>query len=126
MRQRQQCTVDCYHLLRCCVLQAKVSWHRIRLRLRMGRLSKANVFQGTRAKTAKGLNKNDLKLNKKGKIVGKRQSAAGRKKATTTIVSWSKAVAAARKALGITGFVAVKKGTPLYAKAKELHPQFKL
>merc|ERR1719240_1765141 len=36
---------------------------------------------------------------------------------------WIQAVAQARKALKITGFAAVKKGTPLYAKAKEFYNQ---
>jgi len=35
--------------------------------------------------------------------------------------SWTDAVKKARKALGITGFKAIKKGTPLYKKAKEMH-----
>ena len=34
--------------------------------------------------------------------------------------SWVAAVSKARKALGITGFVPVKKGTALYKKAKAL------
>merc|ERR1719158_1954347 len=36
------------------------------------------------------------------------------------IKGWTVAVQKARKALGVKGFVAVKKGTPLYKKAKEL------
>merc|ERR1712094_129165 len=54
-----------------------------------------------------------------GKIVSKKQSAAG-KKAYANIKGWTVAVQKARKALGVKGFVAVKKGTPLYKKAKEL------
>merc|ERR1712146_833463 len=38
-------------------------------------------------------------------------------------VSMDPGVAKARKALKITGFAAVKKGTPLYAKAKEFYNQ---
>jgi hypothetical protein len=34
--------------------------------------------------------------------------------------SWTDAVKKARKSLGITGFVAIKKGTPLYRKAKSM------
>merc|ERR1712224_469156 len=36
---------------------------------------------------------------------------------------WIQAVAKARKALKITGFAAIKKGSPLYAKAKEFFNQ---
>ena len=35
-------------------------------------------------------------------------------------MSWVHAVKAARKSLGVKGFVAIKKGTPLYRKAKSL------
>ena len=35
-------------------------------------------------------------------------------------MAWKDAVAAARKELGITGFAAIKKGTPLYKRAKQL------
>jgi len=35
-------------------------------------------------------------------------------------MSWINAVKKARKTLGVTGFVAIKKGTPLYKKAKSL------
>jgi hypothetical protein len=34
---------------------------------------------------------------------------------------WIKAVAKARKELGVTGFMAVKKGTPLYNRAKAIY-----
>jgi len=36
-------------------------------------------------------------------------------------VSWFGAVAKARKELGIKGFVAIKKGTPLYKRSKEIY-----
>jgi len=51
--------------------------------------------------------------------VSKKASAHG-KKAYANIKGWTVAVQKARKALGVKGFVAVKKGTPLYKKAKEL------
>ena len=35
-------------------------------------------------------------------------------------MKWKDAIAQARKDLGITGFSAIKKGTPLYKRAKEL------
>ena len=36
-------------------------------------------------------------------------------------MTWFQAVAKARKELNVKGFVAIKKGTPLYKKAKELY-----
>ena|ERR1719194_345933 len=84
-----------------------------------GKLAKLVVFRGTKAKTSSGLSKTDLIKNKNGKIVSKKMSAKG-KKAYAHIKGWTVAVQKARKALGVKGFVAVKKGTPLYKKAKEL------
>merc|ERR550537_861146 len=84
-----------------------------------GRFAKAIVFRGTKPKTLSGLTKSDLVKNKRGKIVTKKQVANG-KRAYANIKSWTVAVQKARKALGVKGFVAVKKGTPLYTKAKEL------
>merc|ERR1719263_807060 len=81
--------------------------------------ARAVVFAGTNAKTLSGLSKNDLVKNKRGKIVTKKMAANG-KKAYANIKGWTVAVQKARKALGVKGFVAVKKGTPLYKKAKEL------
>merc|ERR1712138_118613 len=84
-----------------------------------GRYAKSVVFRGTKAKTVGGLTKTDLVENKRGKIVSKRALANG-KKAYENIKGWTIAVQKARKALGLKGFVAVKKGTALYKKAKEL------
>ena len=84
-----------------------------------GRMAKAMVLRGSKAKTVGGLTAKDLTKNKNGKIVSKKQSANG-KKAYANIKGWTVAVQKARKALGVKGFVAVKKGTPLYKKAKEL------
>merc|ERR1719160_2039037 len=84
-----------------------------------GKLAKSIVFRGSKAKTSSGLVKTDLIKNKRGKIVTKKQAANG-KKAYANIKGWTVAVQKARKALGVKGFVAVKKGTPLYKKAKEL------
>merc|ERR1719199_1852297 len=81
--------------------------------------AKVVVFRGTKEKTAGGMTKSDLIKNKAGRIVSKKQSANG-KKAYANIKGWTVAVQKARKALGVKGFIAVKKGTPLYKKAKEL------
>merc|ERR1740127_60165 len=84
-----------------------------------GKMAKSVVFRGSKAKTSSGLAKTDLVQNKRGKIVSKKQAANG-KKAYANIKGWTVAVQKSRKALGVKGFVAVKKGTPLYKKAKEL------
>merc|ERR1719482_439969 len=84
-----------------------------------GKFAKSVVFRGSKVKTASGLTKGDLVKNKRGKIVTKKQVANG-KRAYSNIKGWTVAVQKARKALGVKGFVAVKKGTPLYKKAKEL------
>merc|ERR1712224_361106 len=85
-----------------------------------GRYAKAVVFHGTKEKTLSGITKGDLIKNKYGKIVTKKKVAQG-KKAFTHIKGWTVAVQKARKALGLKGFVAIKKGSALYAKAKELY-----
>ena len=68
------------------------------------RLAERHVFAGKTSKTASGLSKGDLVENKSGKNVSKKRSAA-----------------AARKALNIKGFAVIKKGSPLYNKAKALY-----
>merc|ERR1739845_8273 len=73
-----------------------------------GKLAKLVVFNGTKEKTYTGLKKSDLIKSKSGKIVSKKQSANG-KKNYANIKGWTVAVQKARKALGVKGFVAVKK-----------------
>merc|ERR1712159_551467 len=75
-----------------------------------GRMAYAMVLRGSKAKTVGGLTAKDLTKNKNGKIVSKKASALGKKH------PWMQAVAKARKALKITGFTALKKGTPFYAR----------
>merc|ERR1719161_1101049 len=58
--------------------------------------------------------------SKTGKLVSKKAHAAG-KKAYANIKGWTAAVQKARKELGVKGFVAVKKGSTLYKKAKEYY-----
>merc|ERR1711982_165886 len=79
------------------------------------RLAKRHVFAGKTSKTQSGLSKGDLVKNKSGKIVSKKMSAKGKKS------PWILACAAARKALNIKGFAVIKKGSPLYNKAKALY-----
>ena len=51
----------------------------------------------------------------------KSMKRSSKKKSSNKGVSWFGAVAKARKELGIKGFVAIKKGTPLYNRAKEIY-----
>ena len=53
--------------------------------------------------------------NKAGRLVSKKKRALGK------LNKWAAAVKAARAELGVVGFVAVKKGAPLYEKAKEIY-----
>merc|ERR1711948_177016 len=89
-----------------------------------GKMAKAVVFRGSKEKTTSGLTKSMLHKNKRGKIVSKKQTAAGLK-AFHHIASWVKAVSTAKKSLNITGFVAINGkssfGKALYAKAKSLY-----
>merc|ERR1712094_118377 len=78
-----------------------------------GRMAKAMVFRGSKEKTVGGLTASSLTKNKYGKIVSKKKSSISKKN------SWMIACSKARKALKIKGFVAIKKGSELYKKAKE-------
>jgi hypothetical protein len=83
--------------------------------------TRRQVWAGTRQKTkSSGQTKGMLMKNRNGKIVSKKSHAAGRR-AYKNIRGWTQAVSKARKALGITGFCAVKKGTALYKKAREFY-----
>ena len=80
-----------------------------------GKRARAVVFNGTKEKTYTGLKKTDLMKTKTGRIVTKKAHAAGKRN------PWAWAVWWAYKALGIKGFQALKKGSPLYTKAMEFH-----
>merc|ERR1711967_121534 len=88
-----------------------------------GRYAKAVVLRGNKEKTSGGLKKSDLTRNKNGKIVSKKQSALAKKRFAQTVGPWMQACKKARAALKIKGFVAIKKGSPLYIKAKEFYNQ---
>merc|ERR1712113_940917 len=86
-----------------------------------GKRARASVFRGGKEKTSGGLKKSDIvKSKSSGKLVSKKASAAG-KKAYKNIQGWTVAVQKAKKALGLKGFVAIKKGSAVYKKAKELY-----
>merc|ERR1712093_486989 len=87
------------------------------------RYAKAVAFRGNPTGGATTLKKADLIKNKSGRIVSKKQSMLAKKRYAQGIGKWTKAVEKAKKELGLTGFVAIKKGTPLYKKAKEFYGQ---
>merc|ERR1711987_13335 len=80
-------------------------------------LAKRHAFFGKIDKTKTGLKKTDLVQNKHGKVVSKKLSQRGKKS------PWIAACNQARKELKIKGFAIIKKGTPLYKKAKEIYGQ---
>merc|ERR1719285_1545472 len=79
--------------------------------------SMRRVWNGTATYTKGGLMKKDLCLNKRGKVVSKKAMSHGKK----ALSGWLKATKQARKQLGLTGFVACKKGTKYYILAKKLY-----
>merc|ERR1719401_3279021 len=88
-----------------------------------GRLAKALVLRGSRQKTVGGLKTGDLMRNKRGRVVSKRRSARGHRQ-YKNIEGWVEAFMRARKALHLTGFVAINgktlQGKGLYVKAKAI------
>merc|ERR1719401_194760 len=93
-------------------------------KLAKGKNARAVVWAGRKEKTKTGLTKSMLVKSKRGKIVTKKSHAAG-KKAYSQISGWNKAVSAAKKSLGLTGFVPINGksavGKALYAKAKVIY-----
>jgi len=74
--------------------------------------SRAAVMHHNASETETGITRNNLKYNKNGEIVSKAKHNAGKKS------PWSIAIKRAYKELGLTGFVPVTKGSPLYELAK--------
>merc|ERR1712203_351804 len=89
-----------------------------------GSRAKFSVFSGRKQKTSGGVTKEGLTKNKLGGVVSKKASARAKRAYASTIKAWADAVKAARKALGVTGFVAIggksAAGRALYAKAKSI------
>merc|ERR1711964_403879 len=84
--------------------------------------SKRQVWNGSRKKTKSAMTKSSLTKNKRGLIVSKKKSR-NMKRRMNAKGSWVHCVMRARKELGITGFCAIRKGTPLYTRARELYDQ---
>merc|ERR1711941_51764 len=85
--------------------------------------TKSQVFRGSRQKTkSSGQTKADLMKNKRGKIISKKMRKRGLKLYKKNgIDKWTKAFMQARKNLGVTGFVACKKGSKLYNETMKLY-----
>jgi hypothetical protein len=87
---------------------------------------KSQVFNGKKAKTVGGLKKENLMKNKQGNIVSKNRSEYGKKiYEKNGLAKFTKAVMAARKALGIKGWQNIGGKTPegqaLLKKARSLY-----
>merc|ERR1711865_117966 len=86
-------------------------------------MAKAVVLRGGKEKTVGGLTRDLLMRNKRGKVVSKKAAANG-KRAFRNIQDWVSSVTAARKALQVSGFVAINgkslQGKALYVKSKAL------
>jgi len=87
-----------------------------------GRMAKSQVFKGRKAKTTGGLTKDKLIKNKYGKVVSKALAANAKKGKSG---AWTRAVAQARKTLGVKGFCAIggktKQGQALLKKTRSLY-----
>merc|ERR1719266_499431 len=93
---------------------------RVTRKMQTGSMRK--VWNGTAKWTKGGLTKGDLMLNKRGKVVSKKQFKKGQ--ALQKKSGWMTAVMKARKELNITGFCLMNRGAQgvaLYKKAKELY-----
>merc|ERR1712217_879545 len=91
----------------------------------MALVMKAAMKAMKATKAMRGLTKDSLIKSKRGKVVSKKASAAGKARyAKSGAKKWADAVKQARKALGVTGFCAIggktAQGKALYAKTKAL------
>lgn len=82
--------------------------------------TKSQVLKGLKVKTRGGLLAADLMKNKSGKVVSAKMHAIGKKAYEKNIQKWMCACTKARNELGLVGFVAVKKGSAFYDRAKAL------
>ena len=105
-------------------MKARVMKKKAVSKIARGKRAKIAVFKGKKEKTSSGHTRNDLMINKRGKVVSKKASAAAKNR-FKNISGWNNAVIQARKELGIKGFCAVNgktaQGKALYVKAKALY-----
>lgn len=87
-----------------------------------GKRAKALVYNGKFQKTTGGLTKEHVTKNKAGKVVSVKMQAHGKKAYIKNgIQRWVAAFLDARVELGVTGFVAIKNGSDLHKKTKEIY-----
>jgi len=100
-------------------LEMEKAWLRWKARRVVSpRLAKRRVFAGKRPMTNGRLRTFDLVKNKRGKVVSRKMSELAERN------PWILACSLAKRALNIKSFCLVKRGTPLYDKAKWLHAGF--
>merc|ERR1712217_473233 len=105
----------------------KVSRKRVVRRKARKRVSirgtRRQVFRGVREKVkTTGQKKNELMKNKRGRIISKKAHANGKRAFKQNgLGKWQKAFMEARKNLGLTGFVACKKGSKFYKEAMRIY-----
>merc|ERR1712045_413685 len=104
------------------VTRKRVTRRRAARKARIVYGSMRRVWSGTADKTKGGLTKKDLIQNKNGKVVSKKQSGRASKNFKKSgLGKWCAAMMKARKELGLTGFVACKKGTAYYKLTKKFY-----
>ena len=81
--------------------------------------SRASVYHGNAKHTAGGLRKSDLKKNKDGSIVSRKNSERARRKESPLLKLWRSAVSTVYKKPKYAGrFVPIKKGSVFYNEIK--------
>lgn len=81
--------------------------------------SRASVFHGNALHTSGGLYKADLKLNKSGCIVSKKNSARAKRTESPRLKAWRQSVKHVYNQKKYEGkFKVIKKGTPFYKAIK--------
>jgi hypothetical protein len=80
----------------------------------LARSAKRKVLNGKLAKTAGGLVKSDLKVNKRGRVVSKAKSDIAKKTMSKKMIIWGKIVAKYSEGK-------FKKGTPAYKRMKSAY-----
>lgn len=82
--------------------------------------SRAQVFHKNAVRTSGGLTKSDLKKNKGGEIVSKKNSARAKRKESPLLQLWRKSVSHVYQQPKYAGrFIAIKKGSTFYNEIKK-------
>ena len=82
--------------------------------------TRTEVFLSLARQTKGGLKRHDFVTYNR-RLISRRELARYRIQGRRNLAIWSYAVMCARKELGIRGFVAIRKGTPLYSYARLLY-----